>query len=439
MKEGLERVLTAGKELTKAKFMRMKESWLRSLIDRLKPLGLIQTLRAKKELRLVEERKEKLFAAYEKRCRELERIFGPGNEEQANLDRDTRKQRNEAQSNLYKAQSKEWRIRKSFESRRREDQRLLEEAREQWMFIKKEQAREFRQVGLSLGPNVSLEPEVYTAPVAPARLKMTHGVPISRQKAIQRAAREYQVRLLKERCKRSGGENQGRTQIKEVSLSFTPDQQKGRPPDKPLPTRSPLSGDQRSTRHILARGCYRDQVWAQLREIRDLPELSHFRIVQGNQDLSSSQNWPTGTIELAALLFGIKFEVRQVLGDTRSYRAENVTPGHTAKQVWGYLCVQNPDLQEEMILDHSGLVHPGLTIRAAIKRTRVCQTVTSQVIRPREICYEHREIWNMWSPEEVWEHSSNQDDRILPLDCYEVSDKRRCTDPKGLQVWPPEA
>jgi hypothetical protein len=55
---------------------------------------------------------------------------------------------------------------------------------------------------------------------------------------------------------------------------------------------------------------------------------------------------------------------------------------------------------------------------------RVRQNVAFQVFQKRWIRYENREIWNMWKPEEVWEHSAHQDERILPLEVYETSDKR---------------
>jgi hypothetical protein len=163
--------------------------------------------------------------------------------------RKMKSQVNELWFDVNKAQRNEREIRKKFGLSKEEEQRLLEEARRQWEFIKREQAREFRQVGLSLGPRLSLEPESpdLQAPAVPARLKMTHAVHTSRQKAIQRAAREYQVRLMKERCKKAGGENQERVQIQETSLSFTPDQGKGRPPDELLSIESPPSGDRHST------------------------------------------------------------------------------------------------------------------------------------------------------------------------------------------------
>jgi hypothetical protein len=46
----------------------------------------------------------------------------------------------------------------------------------------------------------------------------------------------------------------------------------------------------------------RDQVWAQLRERHDLLDLDKFQIVQGNPDITNIQMWPSGAIEMVALL-----------------------------------------------------------------------------------------------------------------------------------------
>jgi hypothetical protein len=70
-------------------------------------------------------------------------------------------------------------------------------------------------------------------------------------------------------------------------------------------------------------------------------------------------------------------------------------------------------------------VHSGQAIRAKIKRMRVWRNVAFHVFQKRRIRYENREVWNMWKPEEVWEHFARQDERVLPLEYYEVIDKRR--------------
>jgi hypothetical protein len=44
-----------------------------------------------------------------------------------------------------------------------------------------------------------------------------------------------------------------------------------------------------------------DQVWEQSREKGDLPDLPHFKIVQGWLDISQLERWRAGTIELWAL------------------------------------------------------------------------------------------------------------------------------------------
>jgi hypothetical protein len=77
-----------------------------------------------------------------------------------------------------------------------------------------------------------------------------------------------------------------------------------------------------------------------------------------------------------------------------------------------------------MTFNFTGKVNPGLVIEAEIKRKKVIETVSFQVIDRREIRYEHREIWNVWTPEEVWEHFFTNDSRISPFECYDVSDQR---------------
>jgi hypothetical protein len=63
--------------------------------------------------------------------------------------------------------------------------------------------------------------------------------------------------------------------------------------------------------------------------MRELPELGHFKPVQGNLDLSSIQIWPSGAIELVALLFKVCFRVEQMTGGFKDYITPDVTPGHS--------------------------------------------------------------------------------------------------------------
>jgi hypothetical protein len=81
-------------------------------------------------------------------------------------------------------------------------------------------------------------------------------------------------------------------------------------------------------------------------------------------------------------------------------------------------------MYKDMTFTFTGNVRPGLVVEAEIKRKNVIETVTFQVTNRREIRYEHREIWNVWTTEEIWEHFFTNDSRILPFDCYDVEDKR---------------
>jgi hypothetical protein len=138
----------------------------------------------------------------------------------------------------------------------------------------------------------------------------------------------------------------------------------------------------------------RNRVWEQLRERKDLQDLTHFKVVQGDQDLSHLQRWPLGTIGLWALLFTVDFRVEFMEGRI-VYKSAEITPEHQVQQVWNVLCTENPEIQGERTFGFHGKVRPGLTVRAEIRRGRVFQTVTFQLINRRELVYEHREIWNM--------------------------------------------
>jgi hypothetical protein len=75
----------------------------------------------------------------------------------------------------------------------------------------------------------------------------------------------------------------------------------------------------------------RDRAWDQLREMRDLPDLTHLMVVQRRLDISQLQKWPAGSIDLSELLFAIDFKAEQVTKGWKEYRLENLTPKHSSK------------------------------------------------------------------------------------------------------------
>jgi hypothetical protein len=128
---------------------------------------------------------------------------------------------------------------------------------------------------------------------------------------------------------------------------------------------------------------------------------------------------------MVALLFKVICNVEHVSGEFRSYDVQNVISNHMAEQVWEYLKTESPELRrDEFQLDQSGPMHSGQRITATSVPKRVWQAVSFQVIHKRRIRYEKVEIWNMWRPEEIWNHFVQEDERILPLEAYEVEDRR---------------
>jgi hypothetical protein len=81
-------------------------------------------------------------------------------------------------------------------------------------------------------------------------------------------------------------------------------------------------------------------------------------------------------------------------------------------------------LRKEFVLDQKGFTHSGQVITATFEGKRVWQKVYFQVFQRRWIRYEREEIWNLWSPEEVWPRLAVKDERIFPIECYEVEDRR---------------
>jgi hypothetical protein len=63
--------------------------------------------------------------------------------------------------------------------------------------------------------------------------------------------------------------------------------------------------------------------------LRDLPDLGHFKVVQGKLDISRIQVWSNGAIELIALLYRVCFRVEHMSGEFNEYSYQNITPGHT--------------------------------------------------------------------------------------------------------------
>jgi hypothetical protein len=129
----------------------------------------------------------------------------------------------------------------------------------------------------------------------------------------------------------------------------------------------------------------RDRVWAQLRERRELPDLGRFKIVPGNLDISSSQIWPNGAIEMIALLYKVSFDVAQISGEFRNYVCQNITPGHTIETVWEHLQRENPELRKAYTLDQAGFTDSGQAMTATFQGGRVWQGVYFQVFQKRWI------------------------------------------------------
>jgi hypothetical protein len=165
--------------------------------------------------------------------------------------------------------------------------------------------------------------------------------------------------------------------------------------------------------------------------MKGLPDLAYFKPVQGNLDISNIQIWPGGAIELVALLFKVCVRVEQMSGEFREYITPNITPGHTVDQVWQHLSMENPELRKEFTIEPAGFVHSGQVIIAKIQRKRIWLHAYFQVIPKRWIRYENVEIWNVWSPVEIWNNFARDDPRILPFDVYTVED-RRPWEPYGM-------
>jgi hypothetical protein len=108
----------------------------------------------------------------------------------------------------------------------------------------------------------------------------------------------------------------------------------------------------------------------------------------------------------------------------RSYTYPNSTPRHTVEAIWNCLQQGNPELRKAYTLDQSGFTHSGQVITATFQGERVWQGVYFQVFQKRWIHYVNQQVWNLWTPEEVWRRYAQSDERILPLELYDVLDKR---------------
>jgi hypothetical protein len=75
-------------------------------------------------------------------------------------------------------------------------------------------------------------------------------------------------------------------------------------------------------------------------------------------------------------------------------------------------------------LDQRGFTHSGQTVTATFQRETVWQNLYFQVFQKRWIKYERTQVRNLWTPEDVWRHFAQADERIFPLECYEVEDNR---------------
>jgi hypothetical protein len=155
-----------------------------------------------------------------------------------------------------------------------------------------------------------------------------------------------------------------------------------------------------------------------------LPDVSHFRITAGDVDVTGLQKWPAGSFRVFHLASSVEFVVEVPTGGTIALKAENMSTNHTVEHAWEMLRIQAPGMYEHVTFNYRGLLQPGLSIQAEVKREQVQLTVVFEVIRRRESRYENQIIWHMWTNEDIWDHFFAFDKRLLSIECYEVENRR---------------
>jgi hypothetical protein len=142
--------------------------------------------------------------------------------------------------------------------------------------------------------------------------------------------------------------------------------------------------------------------------------------------------------------FAVNWEVELPSWDTVPLVLQGITARHSTEDAWQLLHHDRPRLYEEATFKLRGLLQPGLTIQAEIRRMNVRVAVRFEVVEKRSITYEHVTTSNLWSSEENHTHFFTRDTGLLPYEFYQGDQRMLCylASPKRdlesapIRFWP---
>jgi hypothetical protein len=158
---------------------------------------------------------------------------------------------------------------------------------------------------------------------------------------------------------------------------------------------------------------------------RTLPDITHFRIVQENLDITALPRWTAGQIMMFLLKFPVTFEVEKVEGGVEILTLADMTAEHTVEDARRLLHYTAPRPYQSATLNYTEKVPPGLIVRADSQREQVTVAVIFQLIERRTNMHHTKLIWNMWTQEEIPTHFFSQDKRLSPFECCQEWDEPR--------------
>jgi hypothetical protein len=143
----------------------------------------------------------------------------------------------------------------------------------------------------------------------------------------------------------------------------------------------------------------KDQIWAGLQRMHSIPDVSQFQVMAGGQEISKQNEWPAGRIEAAPFKSPVKWQIEDSSKADGYFECtqNEMTPLISAREAWTQLRFDHQTLYENVSLDFSGFLKPGLTIMAGIIRENVRVSVSFEVIRGGSITFIQEVFLNMVS------------------------------------------
>jgi hypothetical protein len=186
-----------------------------------------------------------------------------------------------------------------------------------------------------------------------------------------------------------------------------------------------LSDDPWETEEILLPSdLTKEKIWEHIKTLRALPDLSHFVVYAGRQEVTKLDRWPAGLIALVTHTFLVTWQVEDPQGGFVNIIQENMTPLISPQEAWQLLHHDHPRLFSDASFNYRGNLKPGQIIQAEVIKKDVVVSVDFETIRKGHLRFTQEWIPNMVSWADIHTHFQARDRRIPPFDCYVQEENR---------------